>query len=81
MGHTVCKLPAERRIKARSSIENGKLSPGPERVSAHGAQEALKADCCTPSIAAMPFFLSLFFQSARNVFFFCFPSSSSAAFA
>ena len=29
MGHTVCKLPAQRSIKARSSIENEKLSPGP----------------------------------------------------
>ena len=37
MGHTVCKLPAQRSIKARSSIENEKLSPGPERGSAHGS--------------------------------------------
>ena len=36
MGQIVCKLPAKRCIEARSSIENEKLSPGPERTAACG---------------------------------------------
>ena len=36
IGQIVCKLLAQRRIKFRSSIENEKFSPGPERIAARG---------------------------------------------
>ena len=36
IGQIVCQLTAQRRIKARSSIENDKLGAGPERTATPG---------------------------------------------